>query len=277
VSELGVGRFAFGRNWLDYAKGVGEEQIAFAIRGLERLLGDVALREKTFLDVGCGSGVHSVAALRLGARRVVAVDVDPDSVAAAGALLARYAGSHEWHVRRADLFELDPRRDGQFDVVHAWGVLHHTGALQRAIGHCATLVAPGGLLVMALYRKTWLCWLWKAEKWFYARASLSVQATVRWFYLRLFSLRLRATGRTLRSYAEGYIGNRGMSFCHDVHDWLGGWPYESITPAEVERIMTYLGFVAVRSFVRPGRVLGRDFGLFGSGCDEYVFLRSGSA
>jgi SAM-dependent methyltransferase len=277
VSERDLGHFAFGRNWLDYAKGVGEEQIVQATRGLERLLGDAALREKTFLDIGCGSGVHSVAALRLGARRVVAVDVDPDSVAAAEALLARYAGSHEWYVRRADQFGLDAQSDGTFDVVYAWGVLHHTGALRRAIRHCATLVAPGGLLVVALYRKTWLCWLWKAEKWFYARASLSVQATVRWFYLRLFSLRLRATGRTLRSYAESYIGNRGMSFWHDVHDWLGGWPYESMAPPEVERIMTELGFAAVRSFVQPGRVLGRDLGLFGSGCDEYVFQRPGPA
>ena len=41
------------------------------------------------LDVGCGSGVLAVAAARLGAGRVVAVDVDPDAVAVTLANAAR--------------------------------------------------------------------------------------------------------------------------------------------------------------------------------------------
>ena len=39
------------------------------------------LRDRTVLDVGCGSGILSVAACALGARRVDAIDVDPQAVA----------------------------------------------------------------------------------------------------------------------------------------------------------------------------------------------------
>jgi 2-polyprenyl-6-hydroxyphenyl methylase/3-demethylubiquinone-9 3-methyltransferase len=49
---------------------------------------------------------------------------------------------------------------------------------------------------------------------------------------------------------------------------MGGYPYESITATEVEALMRRLGFAHVRSFTSP-----TTFGLFGSGCDEYVYRR----
>jgi SAM-dependent methyltransferase len=271
----GEAMFKFGQNWSDYVKRVGRPEITEAVRGLARLLG-AEVSGKSFLDVGCGSGIHSLAALELGAREVVAFDVDPHSTAAAEELLSRYAkAGGRWRVYRTDLFEVAATEWGRFDIVYAWGVLHHTGDVRRAIRHCATLVAPGGMFAIALYRKTWLCWLWRAEKRWYARAKPSAQAAARRFYLGLFALGLWITGRSLKRYAENYVGNRGMSFYHDVHDWLGGWPYESLTPTEVNRIMCGLGFVRLRSFVRNGRLFGRDIGLFGSGCDEYVYALPG--
>jgi 2-polyprenyl-6-hydroxyphenyl methylase/3-demethylubiquinone-9 3-methyltransferase len=61
-----------------------------------------------------------------------------------------------------------------------------------------------------------------------------------------------------------------MDFTHDVHDWLGGYPYESILAPQVDAIMGHLGFEHVHSFVRPVTI-----GVFGSGCDEYVYRRKG--
>jgi 2-polyprenyl-6-hydroxyphenyl methylase/3-demethylubiquinone-9 3-methyltransferase len=245
---------------------------------LRRLLGDGALNGRRFLDVGCGSGVHSVAALKLGAQAVFAFDVDAESVAAAREVLERYAGTTgAWQVEQADLFELDPGEVGLFDVVYAWGVLHHTGRLWDAVRHTAGFVTPGGLLAMALYRRTWLCPLWRLEKSFYARSAAGVQAAVRGIYLGCFFARLLVTGRSPWRYVRSYSRNRGMDFYRDIHDWLGGWPYESTTAAEVESAMRELGFVRVRSFVRSGRFFGKDLGLFGSGCDGYVYARPGLA
>jgi 2-polyprenyl-6-hydroxyphenyl methylase/3-demethylubiquinone-9 3-methyltransferase len=68
-----------------------------------------------------------------------------------------------------------------------------------------------------------------------------------------------------------------MDFYNDVHDWMGGYPYESISSCEVDDSMRSTGFQALRLFLSKGRkILGRDVGFFGSGCDEYVYVRKGS-
>ena len=99
-------RFAFGDNWASYAKLVGEEQIESARQGLLKLLPAASFGGRSLLDIGCGSGLHALAAARLGVRHVLAIDLDQKSVATTEALLARHAGSVPWTVRRADVFDL---------------------------------------------------------------------------------------------------------------------------------------------------------------------------
>ena len=60
-----------------------------------------------------------------------------------------------------------------------------------------------------------------------------------------------------------------MNFFIDVHDWLGGYPYESISPLELRSKMKIFGFQEYRSFTHPAGI-----GIFGSGCDEFVFKKS---
>jgi hypothetical protein len=56
---------------------------------------------------------------------------------------------------------------------------------------------------------------------------------------------------------------RGMDFWYDVIDWIGGYPYEYASPAEVRAFMEGLGFVQ-RTMV-PAQVP--------TGCNEFVFER----
>jgi len=214
--------------------------------------------------------VHALAALRLGAREVVALDIDGDSVATTQALLRARAAGQPWSTRQASVFDLPHDSPGLFDVVYSWGVLHHTGDMYRALRMAAAVVAPQGQFIFALYRRTRLCWVWKVEKKWYMRATPGAQARARTAYVALFRIGVSIAKRcSFRSYLAEYGQRRGMDFYHDVHDWLGGWPYESISPAQTERFMNELGFARVRAFTRAGVELG----LLGSGCDEYVYAR----
>ena len=71
----------------------------------------------SFLDVGCGSGILSIAAAKLGFAPVWAIDNDPAAVETARQNLARNAVAQRVRCRRADLAKW--RAGRRFDVVAA--------------------------------------------------------------------------------------------------------------------------------------------------------------
>jgi 2-polyprenyl-6-hydroxyphenyl methylase/3-demethylubiquinone-9 3-methyltransferase len=270
-NELAVeNHFEFGKNWQSFARLLDDRRIQEAVSGLERLFPDGELKDKHFLDIGSGSGLSTLAAARLGVAAIEAIDIDPNSVSTTRAVLEVHAGNCRWSAGTASVFDLDPAETGRYDVVHSWGVLHHTGDMWRAVRIAASLVKPGGLLAVALYRKTVSCPFWKAEKKFYAHAPRAVRAAIRTVYASGYFLdlllRKRCTPwRHIREYRR-----RGMDWWHDLHDWLGGYPYESAAPEEVRSFLRQLGFTMVREFVEPNGA----WGLWGSGCDEFVARRT---
>lgn len=263
--------FSFGENWAQYAEKIDQRRIDEAEKSLIRLLGREAVESRSFLDIGCGSGLFSLAAVRLGCRRLVAVDIDPKSVETTRRTLERYAPGANWECRRLSVFDLDPVSMGTFDVVYSWGVLHHTGAMRKAIAKASTMVAPQGTLTLALYAKSPFCGLWRVEKRIYSRSPKWVQKTIEKAYLGVVSARLAMKGESLRKRREAYFQKRGMDMYHDTRDWLGGYPYESISASEAMSYLRELGFAPLRSFIEPGGI-----GLLGTGCDEYSFTNTGA-
>lgn len=226
-----------------------------AKRDLARICGDV--EGKSFLDIGCGSGIHALAAHLLGAD-VLAVDVDPDSCKA-----TRRTGRGLFPVEHRTVFDLE----GQYDVVYSWGVLHHTGDMWRAIDKAASLVASGGILAIALYLETPLCGAWKVEKRLFNRAPRFLQNTAVFVFGWASAIARGLYGRrsplaVIRDHGKA----RGMSSWHDVRDWLGGYPYESVTR---EAVIEHLsGFDLEYTCKTPVRS-----GVFGTGCGEMRFQK----
>src|SRR6059036_943453 len=98
MSTLVEPRFAFGRNWTSFLGVLDDARINTATASLTTMLDRPDLRGLRFLDVGCGSGLFSLAARRLGAS-VVSFDFDPASVACTAELRRRYAADDdEWTV-----------------------------------------------------------------------------------------------------------------------------------------------------------------------------------
>lgn len=262
--------FAFGKNWLDYARKIDEAKISRAVADLRQLSGRQRFDGLSFLDIGCGSGLSALAAVRLGANRVTGVDIDADSVQAAKRVFARFAPDFPADFQVRSVFDLTTAEFGHFDIVHSWGVLHHTGDMHRAIEAAGALVAPDGELYLALYRKTPFCGMWRGIKRWYSKAPPSSQRRARNTYLLLRKAVFRLKRQDFDAYVQGYAA-RGMDYYNDVHDWLGGYPYQSITPEACHALLTRSGFAVDREFVRERH--GPLRGLMGSGCDQYAFHR----
>jgi len=130
------------------------------------------------------------AALRLGASQVDGVDIDPNSIKAASELLSKFDVGKNWSVHAASLFDLPART---YDIVYSWGVLHHTGAMWRALEHVTTFVRPGGLLAVAIYRRSPACGFWQKEKRLYSSAPPPVRLFIRSLYKAAYHRRRART------------------------------------------------------------------------------------
>lgn len=260
--------FQFGKNWARYGKTITEEDIALSEANLRRFLGLEDLSGRTFLDIGCGSGIHALAALKMGAASVQGIDIDGESVATAQAVLAAHWNQPNYKVAQANIFEVSPGDLGRFDIVYSWGVLHHTGDMWGAIRNAAAFVGQDGLFAIAIYRKTRFCGFWRWEKSLYTRSGKPFRAVAVSAYVVLRVLRDLLRLRNPFEKIGGHNRKRGMKWYTDVIDWVGGYPYESATPAEIRTFVEGLGFRLERTAKTKNKS-----GLLGTGNAEYLFRK----
>jgi tRNA (mo5U34)-methyltransferase len=81
------------------------------------------LSGKSVLDVGCNAGFYSIEAKRRGANRALGVDAQRKHIRQA--LFVRKVLGLDIEYRRMDVYELDPRVMGEFDVTLALGLVYH--------------------------------------------------------------------------------------------------------------------------------------------------------
>lgn len=262
-------RFEFGQNWRRYLEVLDEDRIAEAERSLRAMLGPAALEGSRFLDIGSGSGLFSLAARRSGAERVHSFDFDPESVACTSEVRRRFRpDDSSWTVEQGNILDERFVADlGRWDVVYSWGVLHHTGAMWRAIEAALSVVDEQGLLFIAIYNDQGpKSRIWRGVKRFYNRVPAALQpltaAVVMGPLMAASVAKAVASGR-----GAGYRGLRGMSRWHDAVDWVGGYPFEVAKPEEVVEFVRERGFVLERLTTCGGKL----------GCNEFVFRRARSA
>ncbi|RMG39102.1 MAG: class I SAM-dependent methyltransferase [Planctomycetota bacterium] len=264
-------RFAFGENWRRFLRTVDEARIAAAVGSLQTMLERGDLNGLRFLDVGCGSGLFSLAARRLGAR-VTSFDVDPQSVACTRALKWQFApGDADWTILEGSVLDATfVKRFEPFDVVYSWGVLHHTGAMWEALENVCALVAPDGYLCVAIYNdQGGASRRWAVIK----RTYNAAPAAVRWLMAAVFFVGHEARQAMIRAVRlknplpfrdwAAKKRERGMSPWHDAVDWIGGYPFEVAKPEEVFDFVRQRGFCLTYLRTQGG----------GYGCNEFTFRR----
>ena len=234
--EIGEGRrFGFGANWTRFLSALDEQRIAAAEDSLREMLGVDTLAGLTFLDIGSGSGLFSLAARRLGAL-VHSFDFDPQSVACTKELKRRFfPADSQWTIEEGSVLDgayLETL--GTFDVVYSWGVLHHTGSMWVAIEYAIGRVTmKGGKLFIAIYNdQGWKSHLWWFIKSFYNRLprmlrvpfAFMISAVIRVASIIKYTLKLKPMTAITPLFADRR--DRGMSAKYDELDWIGGFPFE---------------------------------------------------
>jgi SAM-dependent methyltransferase len=263
--EEATARFQFGENWTRFLSVVDEDRIAQAAARLSEMLGDIS--GKSFLDVGSGSGIHSLAALRLGASRVLSFDYDSKSVSCTSELKRRFAPTADWQVETGSaLDEAYLHSLGQFDIVYAWGVLHHTGAMWKSFDLITSPAAH--TLMIAVYndegRKSRF---WLVLKKLYSGSPLPLKKLLELitFMLTWGKAFIFKPGKAMRNWST-YSRKRGMSPWRHVVDWAGGYPCEFANAGDVFTFFHQRGFEL--------EVLRTVHGL---GLNEFVFVRPPSS
>jgi 2-polyprenyl-6-hydroxyphenyl methylase/3-demethylubiquinone-9 3-methyltransferase len=262
-------RFEFGKNWAWFLEGLNEDRISEAVKSLCEMLETDSLVGKSFLDIGSGSGLFSLAARRLGAR-VHSFDYDPNSVGCTQELRQRFFPDDPgWIIEPGSALDSNYLRSvGKFDVVYSWGVLHHTGDMWTALANAAIPVRSGGQLFIAIYNDQGTASIrWKKTKRLYNRLPNGLRFLVvlpsflvlNWRNLLKDTLKLQPL-KSIRSYGKG---GRGMSFWQDVIDWVGGYPFEVATPEQIFDFYRQRGFEMTRL-----RTVGGSLG-----CNEFVFRK----
>jgi 2-polyprenyl-6-hydroxyphenyl methylase/3-demethylubiquinone-9 3-methyltransferase len=260
-------QFNFGQNWKEFsAHALSKEKIDAARKDFSDLL-DVDINGKTFLDIGFGQGMSLLLATERNAK-TFGCDINP----ICKEVLEHNKTNYFNHLTNTEIpvvvgsildkpvveeiKKMTP--DGKFDIVHSWGVLHHTGNMTLAIENVVSLVKENGTLVLALYNRHWTSPIWLFIKWFYCKSPKFLQRLMIWFFYPIIWLaKFIVTGKSPKQQ------QRGMDFYYDIIDWVGGYPYEYETVEETKSRMNKLDFECVKAI--PARVP--------TGCNEFVFKR----
>lgn len=260
-------RFEFGKNWSRFLSVLSEERIEEAVKSLRNMLEVEDLKGRSFLDIGSGSGLFSLAARRLGAR-VHSFDYDKHSVACTAELKRRFfLDDKNWKVEQGSALDGDYVKSlGKFDIVYSWGVLHHTGNMRLALENAHVPVAGNGRLFIAIYNDQDIqSRIWKKVKHTYCVLPGWLKFLVLcpafiyiWLPAILYDfLRFKPFQRWIN-----YTKKRGMSPMHDVVDWVGGYPFEVAKPEELFDFYRQRGFMLLK--LKTTNRLG---------CNELVFKK----
>jgi 2-polyprenyl-3-methyl-5-hydroxy-6-metoxy-1,4-benzoquinol methylase len=261
-------QFDFGENWVEFSENaLTWDRAMSAVNDFSALFRGIAIESKTFLDIGCGQGLSLLSAEALGAR-VVGCDINSKCIAMVRRNRKYFNAMDKNKVTlvTGSILEDDVVQKLRqsvagsvgYDIVHAWGVLHHTGDMRRALINSISLVKPGGHLVVAIYNRHWSNPAWKCIKALYCVSPVVIQKSiVCFFYFLLIFAKMLVTGE------NPLEKQRGMDFYHDVVDWVGGYPYEYAGKNEIDQIGRDHGLELLR-FI-PAKVP--------TGCNEYIFQK----
>lgn len=112
---------------------------------------DGSLEGKRILDVGCNAGYWSIQARRAGACEVLGIDASEHNIAQAR-LLTRLIGLDGVRYEQHNVYDLDVKKIGAFDVTFFVGVLYHLDRPVEALERLYAITKHALLIDTKLFR-----------------------------------------------------------------------------------------------------------------------------
>ena len=261
-------RYEFGKNWQNFNRSFSsEERIKIVENSILDFIHLDNFNGKTFLDIGSGSGLQSLAVYNAGAKEIFSFDYDSKSVEATKSLWIQSGKPKNWTVCQGSVLDEEFMNSiGKFDIVYSWGVLHHTGDLWNALKNSQIPLKSNGVLYISLYAKeayqnpSQEYWLEIKQKYNKADYIEKKKMEITYIYQILMESKIRNIYKLIKMMLT-YKKNRGMALWIDIKDWLGGWPMEFSSAKEVY------------SFTKSKMNLCLINLKMGNGCTEYLFKR----
>lgn len=100
------------------------------------------LQGKTVVDFGCGSGILAIAAIKLGAEKVIGIDIDPQAI-----LASKDNAQRNGVAEKLELYLPQDQPEGLLADVVVANIL--AGPLRELSGVISSLVKPSGQLAMS--------------------------------------------------------------------------------------------------------------------------------
>ena len=260
-----IKQFNFGKNWKNFSEfALSGKKIENARKNFKNLFENITLENKTFLDIGFGQGLSLLIANENGAR-TFGCDINPLCKEVLDFNKLKFSITNDIPlivgsiIENSTIDKIQQSNNNQlFDIVHSWGVLHHTGDMWKAIETTQKLVNENGILVLAIYNKHFTSKFWCRIKKIYNSSNRVIRTLLLSFYLPLIFLRYLFILKNPMKLP------RGMSLYYDAIDWLGGFPYEYATIDEISNFMKEKGFSTVKIIKTTGF----------TGCNEFVFKKN---
>jgi 2-polyprenyl-3-methyl-5-hydroxy-6-metoxy-1,4-benzoquinol methylase len=242
--------FSFGKNWRKFSKEIDKDSINSSRIDILKYLEEDDIKGKSVIDIGCGSGIHSLAMLGLGASNIFSFDYDPISVETAKNVKSLFAPEKKWIIEHGSILDVNYfSKFRKYDIVYSWGVLHHTGDMWSAINNASKLVEDSGFLFLSIYAKgpNYSSHLELKER--YNKGSKIIKNAL--IYSEIIKIMVKRIRKRKNPFNWNQKLERGMTRYHDIVDWLGGLPYEVATIEELKNFLEERKFELVKFLERP--------------------------